>query len=623
MPRPENLPLDFGGPVNRSFEPISAADLAGSISIRFDAIAARFAGRLAIQDHTTSLTYAELRTFVDRIAATTQAATSGRAGPVGILLASEARYPAAMLGVLAAGRAFVPLDPSHPLERNSWIAAEAGLCAVISADSLAIGAGQIARGHIIDLDRLIGGATLTRHRSPGPGALASVYYTSGSTGTPKGIALSQFNILQRAADYTGMAHICPDDRMLVVISPSAAGAIRSIYGALLTGASLHILPSHLVQPAFLLREIRARCITVYHSVPTLVRHLADAPERDGRLDSVRFARLTGERVEWSDVDVCRRIFFDNVFVCVGLGSTESGGCCEWFVDDALRATSIRPPVGRPLPGRRITIVDDKGAPASTGGIGEIVVAGCGVALGHWQGRDLKVIPFPTDPCDPSARVLRIGDYGRWRSDGLIEFVGRKDHQIKLRGHRVEPGEIESALAKLPEVDTAAVVVRRDEGGEPRVLVAYVTLHRDACGVSRRQLQATLAENLPFYMVPSMLFVVDELPRLPNLKIDRIRLAEMDRLRQSAMRGRANEGLVAEIARMLERVVEIEGVGPDDNIASVGGNSLHAVIVASEIERQYGLALPPGFVEEHRTMGEIAEWIQARCRTVVRQNADHR
>jgi acyl-coenzyme A synthetase/AMP-(fatty) acid ligase/acyl carrier protein len=340
----------------------------------------------------------------------------------------------------------------------------------------------------------------------------------------------------------------------------------------------------------------------------LVRRLAEALELGERLDSIRFARLAGERVEWSDVDACRRSFSRNVFVFVYLGSTESGSRCGWFVDDALRATSASPPVGYPLPGWRVTIVDDKGIPVSDGDIGEIVIASHGVALGYWQGRELKVIRFPKDPSDPAARVLRTGDCGRWRPDGLIEFVGRKDHQIKLRGHRINPAEIETALRSCADVSDAALLVCKNEANVPRSLVAYVEVRPGVRDLTPGDVAAVLAQQLPHHMVPPIIVLVDKLPRLPGLKIDRMQLAQMDASRMAQMLDPIDDPLVHEVAEIFKLVLGVDGATPEDNVASLGGDSLQAVKVAIELENRFGVVISPQLFEANQTIGAVADWI---------------
>jgi non-ribosomal peptide synthetase component F len=345
-----------------------------------------------------------------------------------------------MLGILAAGRAYVALDADHPIERNRQIAVEAGVCVVISAGDFAADARCLFPHNvpIIDIEALPERSSKRPNVRSKPDDLGCIYYTSGSTAMPKGIALSHSNLLQIPYLITNAAHISCDDRLLMVQSASVIAANRCLYSALLNGASLHILKPHSLEPRYLAHRIRARGVTIYYSVPTLLRRLADSLGADERLDDVRIACLGGDRIEWSDVDHCRRIFSRNVFVHANIGSTETAGAHSgWFIDAALRATTPRPPVGRPAPERMVTIVDDDGNPVADGEVGEIVVASPYLALGYWHDGVLTTGAFTIDPADPKSRVFKTGDMGRMRPDGLLEFAGRNDQQIKIRGHRIE------------------------------------------------------------------------------------------------------------------------------------------------------------------------------------------
>jgi acyl-coenzyme A synthetase/AMP-(fatty) acid ligase len=257
---------------------------------------------------------------------------------------------------------------------------------------------------------------------PGPDDLASIFFTSGSTGLPKAIALNHRSSLQRAQQPTNATHICPVDRVLLLSSPSVALGGNYIFYTLLNGASLHILRSQDWDPPSLARLIRDRGITYYVSVPTLMRRITEGLNPGERMDSVRLVYLGGERIEWSDLDACRRSFARDAFLYACFASTECGTYLHWFMDRALSDPVIQPPAGRPATAK-VTILADDGTPVSDGEIGEIVVAGRFIACGYWQGSDLQ--NFPSDPADPKVRVFQTGDLGRRRPDGLIEFLDER------------------------------------------------------------------------------------------------------------------------------------------------------------------------------------------------------
>jgi amino acid adenylation domain-containing protein len=479
------------------FEPFAESVLDGSVIDRFGTIARRFPSEVAVQDAAIALTYAELAGLVDRIAAATIAAAQGRPGPVAILLRTDARFPAAMLGVLAAGRAYVPLDAEFPVERNGVIIGDAGACAIISGRDLLRETRQRLPHElpIIDIDDLPTHAETPDVSRIGPDDLAAIYYTSGSSGRPKGVAWDHRGMLQYALVHTNAAQISWADRLLL-LSTASASYSRTLYCALLNGASLHMLGTRDIGIAALLEQIRARGITFYRSVPTLMRRLVEGLRGGERLDSVRIVILDGERVQWRDVDIAKRGFSREARFTVSLASTECGPILHWDVDEALRSTTMLPPVGCPLPNREVRLLDNDGNPVVDGEIGDIVMASRYIALGYWDGSALQVRAFPTDPGDPSKRIFNTGDCGRRRPDGLIELIGRNDQQIKLHGQRVELAEVEAAFAALQEVNEAAVVVRRDESGLPLSLAAYVETQGGCDGSMPHKLAAALKARFP-------------------------------------------------------------------------------------------------------------------------------
>jgi amino acid adenylation domain-containing protein len=618
------LPIDYGGPVDRPFEPFPYSVLEGSVIDRFYDVAHRFPERLAVQDLTCCLTYCELAALVDRIAAVTTAATAQSAGPVAILLKSEARFPAAMLGVLAAGRGYVPLDADQPMARNQLIAQQAGAAALISADDLADQARALFSKDVpvIDLQRLDQfPATKTSHRSK-PDDVAYIAYTSGSTGVPKGVYRNHRSLLHDILQFTNTLHLNCEDRLALVLSPSVVAAARNIYSALLNGGSLHILPPHDLGPTGLGQKLRSHRITVFNAAPTLFRRIARTVGPGERLDSVRIVKLSTDRSSWSDVDEFRRICPSESFLYISLASSECTIHLHWFVDESLRVRSTQLPVGRAIADRKVTLIDDDGNPVVGDEIGEVVVASRYIASGYWNAPELTRQAFAIDAADPKIRTFRTGDMGRWRHDGLFEWVGRKDEQIKLRGHRIHPAEIENALLAFPEVADAAVVVRRNADSEPRSLAAYVMLRPEAQGLLPRHLATMLQQRLPHYLVPWPIFVIGDFPRLPSLKIDRPAVARLDASRMDQGSDGIENPIIAEVAKVFEQVLEVTGATADDNLASLGGDSLQAVDIAAELERRFGVIISEETMASAHTIQDLALWIadQQRARSNINQDA---
>jgi acyl-coenzyme A synthetase/AMP-(fatty) acid ligase/acyl carrier protein len=381
----------------------------------------------------------------------------------------------------------------------------------------------------------------------------------------------------------------------------------------LNGASLHILPPRELQAEGLVDAIERRGITVCRMVPALLRRIAEVLRPDQRLGTVRILGLGSQRVDWSDFDLFRRCCSAEAYLIVGIGSTECGGnYCHWFVDERLRPGGGRLPIGRILPDARVKIVGDDDRLVLPGDIGELVVASRYVALGYWRDPDLSAQAFEVHPSEPEVRIFKTGDMGRMRPDGLLEFVGRKDQQIKLRGHRIEIGEVEFALAGCRGVEDAALVVRRNEAGLPKSLAAYVEPSAGFGELTPRELRRAILKCLPQFMVPATINVIDRLPRLPNLKVDRTRLAQMDADRLAEIAVPLDDPLIGSVIAIFETVLGDVRATPEDNVSSLGGDSLQAVRIALAIEQRFGMAIPVDGFESAQTIRELARWIATRA-----------
>ena len=593
-----------------------------SIVQRFEEMAQRHSDRLAVQDLERRLTYGELAGEARRVAAATAAAVRDRPGPVAVLAPLDASFPIAFLGVLAAGRAAVLLDPEHPAERNKRIAEHAGVAAAVTTETLMASAAELFASDtpILDLGQCGGqcgglGADASGAAAPpgpGPDDLAYILYTSGSTGAPKGVAHTHANALNDTLGTTRICEVTVEDSTGLLYA-AVMGSVRNALSALLNGAALHIMPAQRLGAEGLVREIRARGLTLLQTVPTLFRRIADAVPPGEPLDSVRIVRLIGDRSDWSDVELFRRAFRADTRFGIAIGSTEcSSTYAGWFVDEALRTECSRPPVGRQMDDVEVAILDDDGEPVADGEVGEVVVSSRYLALGYWREPGLTASAFTTDPADPSVRIFATGDMCRRGPDGLIEFVGRKDQLVKLRGHRLEPAEVEAALRACPGVRDAAVVVRRTPDGRARALAAYVELEPEVKGLLSRHLLAMLSSKLPSFMVPSVIYVEPSLPRLLNYKLDRRSLAALDEQRASDHSTRNADPLLDRVARAFEAVVGCSGATGEDDLLSLGGDSLQAVQVVLEIERRLGVKVPDTVFRDSQDIAQLSAWIGSRA-----------
>ena len=607
------MPVDHGGPIDKPFEPFPYEALEASIPERLAEVVRRHGARMAVQDASRSLTYEQLGELTSGVASSLRPLLEGRPGPVALVLGNDARLPPAIFGTLAAGRPFVPLDPTHPVDRNRLIAAHAGAAAVIT-DGAVAGAVAGAFGSatpVVSIDAALAHAPDSPWLHVSPGELAYVLYTSGSTGQPKGVCHTHRNGLHDALIIINNAHQSCDDRIGVFYG-GVIGAMRRIFSTLLNGSSLHMLRPVELEAEGLVEQIRSRGLTAYHGVPTLFRRIAAVVPDGERLETLRVVRLSGDRSEWADYDLFRKVCPPNASFGVTLGSTEvSCTYANWYVDPSLREPGARLPVGRETDDVRVEVIDDEGRVVPDGEAGEFRVSSRYISTGYWDAPELTAAAFATDPADPEIRTFLTGDIGFRRPDGLLEHVGRKDQMVKLRGHRIEPAELETALRACSGVADAAVVIRLNDNGSARAMVAYVELQPGEDTLLPRHLMAQISRVLPAYLMPGAISTMRKLPRLMNFKIDRASLTQIDARRVSDELGRAKDEVLDRVASAFEAVVPGVRATPEDNLLSLGGDSLQAVQLALELERRFAFAPPAKVIRQSQSIRELAEWMKRR------------
>ncbi|MCI0603014.1 non-ribosomal peptide synthetase [bacterium] len=592
------------------FDQVSESWLKGSVIDRFEEVVAEHGDRPAIDDGSLQLTYAELAKLVERIAAVVHATAGSQRGPVGVLLDQETRFPAALLGVLRARRPYVPLDASFPLKRNRQIAAHAGVIAMISSGNLLSLAQELAPSGVpvIDLDSLDNASTGSLPSRPNPDDLSYIIYTSGTTGKPKGVFFVHTNAVFVAADYADAACITCEDRVALVHSPSVAAAVRCMLPALLTGAALHVMAPRRLGASGLVAAIRNRRITVLNAVPRLFRHLVNALPPGERFESIRWVHLAGDRVVWSDVESFCRCFPGHAKLMVAMASTECAtAISQWVVNGDRESIGPLVPVGRDLPHRKITLINEEGNQVPDGQAGEMIVTSQYLSGGYWKDPESTAGSFQCDPDDKTIRSFRTGDLARRRPDGLLEFLGRGDERVKLRGYRVELGEVEATLREIQGVDDAAVLICHRADGEALAIVAYITVcaHQKLTSDS---ILLELSDRLPQYMLPAAIYILDSMPLLPNYKIDRESLQKLDLAREWAV-PQAPSAIASQLAAIFERVLDVSDVSSEDTVFSLGGDSLHASMIAVEIEKAFGFQISPDVVlATSGTIGGLAAWI---------------
>jgi amino acid adenylation domain-containing protein len=618
--RPQNAPLDYRGPTDWEYDEFPFSALDASIWQRFDEIARRYPNRPAIRDSTNSYTYAALAAEARRIGAGI-AASPTNDGPVAILSANEARYAVLLLGVLQAGRIGLLLDANHPLERNRKIIAHAQAALLVTTGAHVAQAHRIASApSILNVDEQGGAAVDTHQPMTAPNAPACIIYTSGSTGAPKGVVQNHRGVLHDVLQSVNTSHIGVTDTIAVFYSPAVIAGFRTLLSGLLSGAAVEVLPPLVHGAAMLAQKIDALAVTVLRLSPALFRHLAAA--RAGMLFThVRLVSLGGDRVDWTDFDLFESVCRRGAKFYVHLGATECWTLhSQWCVDASVRDAARPLPVGYDLPERHVDVLDSGGHETPVGEIGEIVVASRYVSLGYWNEPELTRVAFSTDADDPSIRIYKTGDLARRRADGLLEYVGRKDQQVKLHGYRVEPNEVEAALKVCPGLRDAAIVVRRNKEGLPIALIGYVTREASQTNLLPRHMLAMLSGRLPPHMMPAQIVLLDEFPWLPNFKIDRQRLVAMDAAMVLDASKQANPLLIETLIELFENITKTSGATPEDSILSLGGDSLQTMEAALQIGAQFDVVIDQDGYQSARSIADWGREIANKQRTKLREPA---
>ena len=369
---------------------------------------------------------------------------------------------AALLGTLRSGNAYVPLDPLYPPERLAFIVedAEAGVLVTDTRNlelARTLAAARTHRQH-----RQLEPTEAGPDEAPvSPDAIAYLLYTSGSTGQPKGVVQNHRNVLHHIRVYTNNLHIASGDRLALLASFNFDAAVMDVFGALLNGATLCLLDvrTHAVER---LAEWLQRCrITIYHSTPTLYRTLLLALPDTRAFPDVRLVVLGGEEVVRRDVELYRRHFSPGCLFVNGLGPTESTVSFQHFIDQRTPLAGWTVPVGFAVPDTALVLLDPDGQPTPLRG--EIGIRSAHVALGYWRRPTLTATAFLGDPAGGGPRIYRTGDLGRCAPDGTLEFLGRRDDQVKVRGFRIEPAEVEAAIDSTP----GRAAQRGGRAGSPR------------------------------------------------------------------------------------------------------------------------------------------------------------
>jgi nonribosomal peptide synthetase DhbF len=573
----------------------------------FEAQVERSPEAIALVFEQSRLSYGELNLQANRLAHLLIGRGVGPENLVALALTRSMEMVIALLGILKAGAAYLPLDPDYPAERLAYMLRDAQPACVLTSARIAERLPESVAQLVLDHPETAVALAQSTETNPSDAErtqpLSShhptyIIYTSGSTGTPKGVVIlhsSLSNFLLAMQQWFGLDQV---DRLLAVTTVGFDIAALELFLPLIAGARLLIAPKETVQdPSALGQMIKDTGATILQATPKFWNVLVS--ENAPGFQGLRML-VGGEALSSTLSDALRGL---------GSGLTNLYGPTEstiWStILDVGEDGAQAPSIGRPIWNTRIYVLDGSLQAVPVGVKGELYIAGAGLARGYLKRPALSAERFVADPFGPpGTRMYRTGDLARWRAEGELEFLGRADQQLKIRGFRIEPGEIEAVLARHPVVAQAVVIGREDPGDEKR-LVAYVVAQTGQ-SVEPALLRSHLAQSLPEYMVPGAIVVLEALPLSPNGKLDRKALPAPEFTANAGAAYRAPRTAQEEIlCALFAETLAVAEVGIEDNFFELGGHSLLATRLVSRVRAALGLELPIRSLFEAPTVAELA------------------
>jgi amino acid adenylation domain-containing protein len=597
--------------VDRQESVASPTDEEQSVPKRFAQIVARHAKRMAISANSTEWTYAELDQRSTALAGQILERADANSEPVALLMEHGAVLIAAILAVLKVGKIYLSLDPGDSIERLTALLADSRAGLLIADQKNSGMASSLTAGRLPVLsvpDDFVAPSTQTNFPETPPRAGAWLMYTSGSTGTPKGVWQNHRGIVHDANVYSEMIQLGPHDRLSLLTSCSFAAAGTPLFVALLNGATLcpfHVRSQGVERLAIWLRE---RGITIYHSVPTVFRHLVRVTGDNGVFARLRLVRLAGEPVLRDDLQVFRQRFPDDCRLMNVLASTETGPISALVMEKHTVLPEGRVPVGRAVHDVGIFLVNEQGQVVENGCDGRIAVRSAYLRQGYWGRPDETLEKFRLDPRTPDTRIFITNDLGRFLPDGNLAHLGRADRVVKIRGLRVDLAEVEAVLRATDLFQEAVVTTFQDISDGCR-LVTYVVPRPDK-DCSSPACRQSLQQLLP---APSRFVMLRELPVLANGKIDRAQLSEkaaQTLAKEDHAGSDASDVLSLQLVRIWEKVLGLDAMGTTDDFFVLGGDSLAAATMLAAVEKFCGVTVPTSTLLEAPTIQKLANLIRS-------------
>jgi amino acid adenylation domain-containing protein len=594
---------------------VEAADFDEALVAAFERVAAAFPSRIALGSDLWEPTYRELNEVANGLAHRLRSCGVASGDRVAILMSHDAPMVAAVLGILKAGSIVVALDPGDPVSRLKMLVEDAEPSVILTDVQNRNLAAEFAHPgcNILNFEsESATGPVQNPSIEISPTQTAFLTYTSGTTGRPKGVMKSHRQLRRNAAVHTEAMHYTENDRIPLFAMISTGQGATGLW-FLLNGAMLCPLSLKTRGLIGLADWIIDRGLTVYVSSASVFRSLVKTIDDRLVFSNVRAVRLAAETVTADDFRAFQQHFpRTSIFVhTLSCSETSNIAWSRWTQEDNIPEGAL--PVGHVAKDIDVSLLDDDGRPVARGEVGEILVKSRFLANGYWRDPELTAERFSADLDGNGTRLMRTGDRGRINADGLLEFCGRKDDRIKIRGNRIELLDIERAVERLPGIDRVAVIAVERHNHEP-VLVAFVVKKSDA-SLTAPRLRHALRANLPLHMVPSRIVFLDSLPYNKINKIDREALRHyfLPVCNDSKSEPPQTESQIL-LADIWAEIFDLRDISRDDDFFSLGGDSLSGAIVAARIHNVLGVELNLGEIAERPTVSALAALIDDRRRT---------
>ncbi len=594
-----------------------------SIVEMFETRVAQVPDAIALKCQQQQLTYTELNQKANRVARYLQTLGVSKQSLVGLYLERSPDMVVGVLGILKTGAGYVPLDRENPSERLAYILEDSQIKVLLTQNELEDKLPPTANSlSLVCLDR---DWHLIEQKSPDnlnleivPEDLAHIVYTSGSTGKPKGVKISHRNLSHYAHSLKIALNITSADVYLHRGSIALIVSARQLLMPLAQGAAVSILTTaDKKDPLKMFELIKNHGVTIVDRVPSFWRNFSgildslNQERRDSLMDNqVRLVAAGGEQVSIEIYQCWRRLFKPEVQLANIYGQTEGTGVVTiYYIPQEIDTRYQSLPVGSPIPNMRVYVLDKYLQPVPIGVTGEIHISGAGVAQGYLNRPELTAEKFIANPYVPNAKLYKTGDLGRFLPNGTIQFLGRSDRQVNINGLRIELGEIETTLVQHPQILESAVVVQNNKLGE--TLIAYLVPSQEPPSIEA--IRQFLLEKLPKYMLPANFIFCDSFPLTASGKIDRKALVTERNIERGDRYIAPRNQFESEIVDLLEKILGIEKIGIKDDFIELGGNSLIAARLVTEIETKYQQIIPISSIFQSSTPEALAKLISQQDR----------